>query len=70
LVKKGTIWNEYNEKINCHIAGEPKEKKKLFKILGINGGIDEVEGLDSVDGAKPSAILFRKSRNKNTISDR
>lgn len=54
LLKKGPICDEDIENIIRDIAGDPEDKKELLKILGIDGAIDEVNGLDSVDGAKPS----------------
>ena len=54
MLKKGPICDEDIKNIIHDIAGDPEDKKELLKILGIDGAIDEVNGLDSVDGAKPS----------------
>ncbi|XP_015759029.1 PREDICTED: uncharacterized protein LOC107338309 isoform X3 [Acropora digitifera] len=54
LLKKGPICDEDIKNIIHDIAGDPEDEKELLKILGIDGGIDEVNGLDSVDGARPS----------------
>ena len=63
LLKKGPICDEDIENIIRDITGDPEDKKELLKILGIDGAIDEVNGLDSVDGAKPSVCNLVRENN-------
>lgn len=57
MLKKGPICDEDIENI-IHDIGDPEDKEELLKILGLvkerNVATDEVNGFDSVDGAKPS----------------
>lgn len=62
MLKEGPVSDEDIKNIIDDIAGDPEDKKELLKILGLdleegNNGIDEVEGLDEVDGATPSVRI-------------
>lgn len=72
MLKEGPVSDEDIKNIIDDIAGDPEDKKELLKILGLveegNNGIDEVEGLDEVDGATPSVrIPVRGTNTKSYV---